>query len=65
MSLKKKVSIKCNEVSKKGDGTSTLEESGRFYGTGSTGAKSRSRKTGPAKFGKNMQRGGNDERVGP
>ena len=65
MSLKKNVSIKCSDVSKKGDGTSTLEESGRFYGTGSIWVKSKSRKIGLAKFGKNRQCGGNDERVGP
>lgn len=52
MSLKN-VSIKCYEVSKKRDGTSTFEESG-FYGTGSFGVKSSSRKVGLEEFGKNI-----------
>lgn len=34
MSLKKKVSVKCSEVSKKGDGTSTLEDREGFMEQG-------------------------------
>ena len=61
----KNVSIKCYKVSKKRDGTSTFEESGRFYGTGSFGVKSSSGKVGLQEFGKDIGMKGKMRGQGP